>query len=40
MVCFAKKPKDSSNSGWVTLSCVSKAQGLGGGGGGVAALRL
>ena len=28
--CFSKQPRDSSNSGWVTLSCVSKAQSLGG----------
>ena len=24
--CISKQPRDSSNSGWVTLSCVSKAQ--------------
>ena len=28
--CFSKQPRDSSNSGWVTLSCVSKAQSWGG----------
>ena len=23
--CFAKQPRDSSNNGWLTLSCVPKA---------------
>ena len=27
---FSKQPRDSSNSGWVTQSCVSKAQTCGG----------
>ena len=25
--CISKQPRDSSNSGWVALSCVSKEQG-------------
>ena len=29
-VCFAKQPRDSYNSGWGTLSCLTEAQGLGG----------
>ena len=28
--CFSKQPRDSSNSGWVTRGCVSKAQSRGG----------
>ena len=28
--CFSKQTRDSSNSGWVTRSCVSKAQSWGG----------
>ena len=30
LACVSKQPRDSSNSGWVTSSCVSKAQSSGG----------